>query len=98
MELEVSRYIGLAQKANQIVYGLDNLKKAENVHLILVCCTALEKMYEELIYISQKNNIPIHKMEYITLDQILHTQNCKVVGITNNHLATQIEYILNKEN
>ena len=98
MELEVSRYIGLAQKANQVVYGLDNLKNTNNVHLILVCSTATEKMYEELIFISQKEKIPMYRMEYITLDQILHTQNCKVVGITNNHLATQIEYILNKEN
>ncbi len=98
MEIEVSRYIGLAQKAKQIVYGLDNLKKAEGVHLILICSTASEKMYEELVYISQKYNIPLYKMEYITLDQVLHTENCKVVGITNNHLATQIEYILNKEN
>ena len=55
-------------------------------------------MYEELMYISQKNKVPLYKMEYITLDQVLHTENCKVVGITNNHLATQIELILNKEN
>ncbi|MBR4270976.1 MAG: ribosomal L7Ae/L30e/S12e/Gadd45 family protein [Clostridia bacterium] len=98
MEIEISRYVGFAQKANQIVYGLDNLRKVEGVQLILLCSTASEKMYEELMYISQKNKVPLYKMEYITLDQVLHTENCKVVGITNNHLATQIELILNKEN
>jgi len=98
MEVEISRYIGLAQKANGVVYGLDNIKKTENVALLLACSTSNEKLYEELCYISQKQNIPVYRMEYMTLDQILHTENCKVVGITNNHLASQIEFILNKEN
>ena len=98
MEIEISRYIGLAQRANGVVYGLDNIKKTENISLLLACSTASEKLYEELCFIAQKQNIPVYKMDYVTLDQILHTENCKVVGITNNHIATQIEFILNKEN
>ena len=98
MEIEISRYIGLAQKANGVIYGLDNIKKAEGVALLLACSTSSEKLYEDLCFISQKQNVPVYKMEYVTLDQILHTENCKVVGITNNHLASQIEFILNKEN
>ncbi len=98
MEIEISRYIGLAQKANGVVYGLDNIKKSENICLLLACSTASEKLYEEICFISEKYGIPAFKMEYITLDQVLHTDNCKVVGITNNHIAAQIEFILNKEN
>ncbi len=98
MEIEISRYIGLAQRANGVVYGLDNIKKADNITLLLACSTSSEKLYEELCFIAEKQNIPVYRMDYVSLDQILHTENCKVVGITNNHIAKQIEFILNKEN
>lgn len=98
MEMEISNYIGLAQRANGVVYGLDKIKQTDSVVLLLACSTSSEKLYEELCYISQKQNIPVFKLDYVVLDQILHTDNCKVVGITNNHLASQIEFILNKEN
>lgn len=99
MEVEISRYIGLAQNANGVVFGLDNIKKsADNIYLLLVCDTASNNLYEEICFISVNKKIPMHKMEYITLDQILKTTNCKAIGITNRHLASQIKFILDKEN
>lgn len=99
MEMEISRYIGLAQKANGVIYGLDNIKSTKlEIYLLLVCDTASNNLYEEMCYISINKKIPLHKLEYFTLDDILKTSNCKAVGITNKHLASQIKYILDKEN
>ncbi|MBQ7977902.1 MAG: hypothetical protein IJ301_04895 [Clostridia bacterium] len=98
MEVEISRYVGLAQNANGVVFGLDNIKKTDGIHLLLLCDTASNNLYEEICFISVSKKIPMHKMEYITLDQILNTTNCKAIGITNKHLASQIKFILDKEN
>ena len=99
MEMEIGRYLGLAKRANGIIYGLDNIKKSkEHIFLLIVCDTASSNLYEEMCYISVNRKIPLHKMEYMTLDQVLNTENCKAVGITNGHLASQIKYILDKEN
>ncbi len=99
MEAEISRYIGLAQNANGVVYGVDNIKKSKDeIYLLLVCDTASNNLYEEMCYISVNRHIPLHRMEYFTLDQILHTSNCKAIGITNKHLASQIKFIIDKEN
>ncbi len=99
MEMEIGRYIGLAQKANGVIYGLDNIKSTKNeIYLLIVCDTASNNLYEEMCYISVNRKIPLHKMEYFTLDQILNTENCKAIGITNRHLAMQIKFILDKEN
>ena len=52
MEAEISRYIGLAQNANGVVYGVDNIKKSKDeIYLLLVCDTASNNLYEEIFYI-----------------------------------------------
>ena len=99
MEMEICRYLGLARRANGIIYGLDNIKKTiDSIHYLLVCDTASDNLYEEICYLSINKKIPMHKMEYMTLDQALNTDNCKAIGITNPHLASQIKHILDKEN
>ena len=85
-----SNYIGLAQKAGEVVYGVDNiLTSKKKIYLILLDNNISENSKSKIVAYSQSKNINLIYLS-LELDKILHTNNCKVVGITNLELANQI--------
>ena len=90
------KYINLAKKAGAVIYGIDNIINNKNIILILLCPTASSNLVDKTLNFVNKKNIKLIKLQD-SLDKILNTTNCKVIGITNKQLATQIENLLKEE-
>ena len=96
-EIAISKYIGLAIRAGAVIYGLDNIKKnLKNIHLIIYCYTASNNLEKSLLHLKDNSSVEVIKLQQNSLDNLIHTTNCKAIGITNMHLAEQIR-LLNKE-
>jgi ribosomal protein L7Ae-like RNA K-turn-binding protein len=90
-EIAISRYIGLAIRAGATIYGLDNIKKSlKNVKVIIYCHTSSTNLEKSLLRLSENSRVEVIKLEENSLDNLIHTTNCKAIGITNPHLADQI--------
>ena len=97
-EMIANRYIGLALKSGDVIYGLDNIKRdLSKIHLIICCKAASSNLYYSLMQISMTNKLPLYQLNDYTLDELLNTSNCKAIGITNPHLAGQIKLVLERE-
>ncbi|HEY8389811.1 MAG TPA: hypothetical protein VIL26_02485 [Clostridia bacterium] len=87
---KVETYIRFAIKGRKIIYGLDNIKVQPNKIKIIIADNSLsEKSLRETKFISEKNKIPLILSE-ADLNQILNTNNCKVIGISDINLAKAI--------
>ena len=90
-EIAISKYIGLAIRAGATIYGLDNIKKSiKNIKVIVYCHTASTNLQKSLLHLKENSSIEVIKLQSNTLDNLIHTTNCKAIGITNPHLADQI--------
>lgn len=90
---EISKYINLAKKAGAVIYGIDNIVKNKNVQLILLCPTSSQNLVSKTESFATRKNIKLIKLQN-ELDSIINTTNCKVIGLTNLQLATQIVKII----
>lgn len=90
---EISKYINLAKKAGAVIYGIDNIVKNKNVQLILLCPTSSQNLVSKAESFATRKNIKLIKLQN-ELDSIINTTNCKVIGLTNLQLATQIGKII----
>ena len=84
-------YIGFAIKSKSIVYGVDNIES----NLAKVCMVIIDKSLSDnslnkLQNVVSKANIKIFTIDNITLDELLHTSNCKAIGLTSVNLASAI--------
>lgn len=80
---QIKKYINLAKKANALIYGLDNIKKSK-LHIYLIIYVA-ESGNSINRYISNVKNIFVQKVN--NLNELLETDNCKIVALTNKNLA-----------
>lgn len=93
-EIAISKYLGLAIRAGSVIYGLDNIKKyTRHIHVIICCHTASNNLKKSLSHIMEKSHIQIINLHHNTLDDLIHTTNCKTIGITNPQLAEQIKLL-----
>ena len=93
-EIAISKYVGLAIRAGNVVYGIDNIKKfSKKINLIIYCHTASTNLQKSLSRLVQVNGLPVVQLAEHTLDSLIHTTNCKAIGITNPHLAEQIKLL-----
>ena len=84
-------YIGFAIKSKSIVYGVDNIES----NLAKDCMVIIDKSLSDnslnkLQNVVSKANIKIFTIDNITLDELLHTSNCKAIGLTSVNLASAI--------
>lgn len=95
-ENKILTYINFARKAGVVVYGIDNIKATKKD----IFCVIIDSTAKENLLSSAKTYCKKHGLELITLncklDDILKTNNCKILGICNQDLANQI-LINNKE-
>ncbi len=90
MQSKLGSYLGLAKRANALVYGYDNIKSEKNVCLIVMCKDANSKLREHIYNLVEKLNLPIRVLKEKQLDDILYTTNCKVVGLINKNFLKPI--------
>ncbi len=92
MENKVSTYLGFAIKSNNIIYGIDNLRDYnKKLYLIILCKTANDKSLTIAKNLREKNkNCTVMTTNDNTLSELLHLDNCKMIGIKNHSLAQAI--------
>jgi len=88
---KIKNYLGLARRANAIIFGIDNIKSyKKKIYCIILCSSASENLKSSIDIIISRREIPIKKLEEGTLDEMLNTQNCKVIAITNESFIKPI--------
>ncbi len=84
-------YVGLAQRANAVVYGEDIILERINIaKVVLIDSNASEKYKDRLN--SKIKNCPVFVSEQ--LREALHRDNVNAVAITNDGLARAIIELL----
>lgn len=98
LESKISAYLGFAEKSKGIIFGIDNLKNfRKKIHLIILCNSANDKYFQVAKNTQTFNkNCTILKTEIISLSELLHKDNCKIIGIRSQNLSQAI--IDNKSN
>ena len=87
---KIISYLGFAIKSNNIVYGIDNLiKYQKRLYLIIICPSCVKKSVNLAIKKANELSCDI-KMTTETLQNMLHKDNCKIIGIKDESLAKAI--------
>lgn len=88
---KITPYVGLAQRANAILYGEDIiLERVRLAKVVLIDATATDKYKERLK--NKINDCPVFVTE--DLKFALHKDNVNAVAVTNDGLANAIIEIL----
>ena len=86
---KLNGYLGLCKRSNSILYGFDNIKASKNCFLVLISSDCKENLERRVSNICAERNIKIKKLN-ATLNEILNTNNCSVVGIINKNFVEPI--------
>ena len=92
----IQGYIGIANKANYVIFGADNLKGySHKLFLVLYredCGKTISKVVEEL----KKREIPNYVFSVEEFNSISNLENCKLLAIKNKGLSQKIIEIIDK--
>ena len=87
---KVKTYLGFANKAGKIVFGIDNIiKRPKGILVVLYDSTLAQNSVDKVTRFCETNNIPCILYSELIIDAV-HKQNCKIVGITDKSLAEAI--------
>lgn len=94
MNNKILTYINFAIKSGQIVYGIDNIKAAkQKMTCVLFDSTATSRLENTIKTFCETKNILYAQLD-VSIDELLKTKNCKVLGICNENLSKQIINII----
>lgn len=97
-EKKIFVYVNFAIKSGEIVYGIDNLKSTRfHIYCAILSKNASQNLKDNAFRFCESNNIPCISTQNYSIDELAHTHNCKLIGITNLNIAKQIIYLTNKE-
>lgn len=84
---KIKSYIGLAQRANAVLYGEDIImEKVRLAKVVLISAAATEKYQQRLM--SKLISCPVFVLD--DLQECLHRDRVNAIAITNDNLAKQI--------
>lgn len=87
---KIITFLNFAKKAGNIVYGMDNLKEIrKKLFCVVVDYTASENLISKVTSFCKIKNIALINVQF-SLDEAMHTKNCKVLGVCNEMLGKQI--------
>lgn len=96
---KISTYAGFAIKSGKVVFGYDNLiTSKKNIKLVLICSSINDKMYNKIQGYCDGKHIKYYKFDNEILSDIIHRDNCKMLGITDESLSKAIKNELKMEN
>ena len=87
--------LGFAVKSGKIVFGFDNLcETRKNVKMVIYSPSTNEKIKQKLVLLCSHKNWEL--VETIDLlEDLIHRDNCKVVGIIDANMASAIKKLEN---
>lgn len=91
MENKLKNYLGLARRANAMVFGIDNIKASRAPMFgIVLGEDASPNLKAAVTLIASTRGIPLKVLTRTKLDDLIHTKNCKVIALTKADLARPI--------
>lgn len=84
-------YIGFSIKSGKIVWGLDNVLTCRaKLKLVIACSSLGENSLKKLLTYTTAKGIKVLRLVDRHLDDIVNKSNCKVIGLTDVHLAQAV--------
>ena len=95
MTNKLESLLGFAVKSGKIVFGFDNLcETRKNVKLVLYSPSTNDKIKQKLVLLCKHKDWSLAETSEL-LEELIHRENCKVVGIVDKNMSSAI---LNLEN
>lgn len=94
MNLEVNKiktYVGFAIKSRSIIFGVDDIAKSKNSHIILYSVLLGDSSKDKLIKFANNKNIEHYEFETQVFDELFENKNIKAIAITDKNLALAIK-------
>ncbi len=93
---KIKTYINFAIKSRDIIFGLDNILKLNNIELI-ISSTSLGNSSEKTLKNFVKNkNLSHYALDDVLFRNIIKGENVKVFALKNKNLAKPIMELLEK--
>ena len=90
LKSKLSGYLGLAIRSNSVLFGFDNLKSyKKKVYCVLVSGDVQKKLEQHINNLCAERNIIVKKLKN-NLDDLIKTNNCKVISIINKNFVVPI--------
>lgn len=88
---KLKSYLGLAKKANAIIYGKDSIKDFRKpIYCVILCVNASDKLKFHINNLCESKKINLKVLKSVSIDEMLGTENCKVIGVINPNFAKAI--------
>jgi len=85
----MKRYLGLAIRAGEIIFGLDNIIGSKKRPYAIVIDESLhESSMQKIRNYCAKHNVPF--VQVLNLEDMVSKIGVKIIGVTNKNLAEQI--------
>ena len=95
---KIKGYVGIANRANYIVFGSDNLKGYTHKLYIVLYRQDYGKTIQKTLNELSERNIPCIKLDINDFNYITGLTNCKLLAIKNKGISDQVLKILRSEN
>ncbi len=89
MPAKLENYIGLMKRSNSLIYGFDNIKASKKCYFVLIGNDCNEKLENRIKNICVERGIKYKKIDS-SLNSLLSTKNCSVVGVINKNFVNPI--------
>lgn len=83
--------LGFAMKAGKITYGTDAIDRG--VKLLIVCKSASDNALKRARNRAKQMKVPLITSKTITLDEALHKENCKTIGVKGEMAKAILKFI-----
>lgn len=88
---KIQSLIGFAIKSNSVIWGVDNLLLTKKpVRLVIMCYSNSEKNKIKLQTLAESKKITLIEFKTITLNELTHKRNVKVISLVNKELTKAI--------
>lgn len=95
MTNKLETLLGFAVKSGKIVFGFDNLcETRKKVKLVVYSPSLSEKVKEKLVLLCDYKGWSLVETQEL-LEDLIHRDNCKVVGIIDDNMSSAIKKLEN---
>lgn len=96
LENKLKGYINVAKKASYVIIGRDNIELLKNkkFYLFVLSSTAPKSLIDFAENLSKIKQCEFIKLNKLNLDELVYTNNCKIIGIKNKNLSLIIKDLI----
>lgn len=87
---KVETLVGFAMRAGKVKVGVGSIEKVKSLPLMIMCGTAAKNTIEKVKSLKRRYESTVIISKDITLEEIVHKKNAKVIGITDSMFSKGI--------